>query len=545
MTTSNDLIDALLRRQRRSLRPEPAADGFPEGWRNWLDAQRELPGSVSGAEAPHIVDVFLAREPGPPPAVVAQLGRWRAFASLWRQEWHPSARDERGLRIFAMVASALLHIAFSVLLGWLMYARFVLVAGDDPATGSEVVQVEFLGDGTPVDSGGAAGEEDRTAQAADSAPPIAAPSVPRVTAPLPEPASSIGEVTAAEEPPTMAQPLQVTETPQPDTRFVLPPTRTVAIDAPPVAVREITPQAREIVVLEVPQLPPLEASRPRRQIAVPDLQQPPVNVSVRDIPEPLPEVRARPMVSPGIPTPEIAPRTPVVRGREVPMPDPRPSDSSGAGASKAADPGLDVQGSRSAAERTPGPAAGMREVQSSAGTGAAVTPRPGAAPAGRTADDWGSATRSRPGGEAGRSAPGLFNADGSPRLAGGGQGRSGGGLPPGTITEDYDKIDRMGSWLKRPPVGYEPTAFDRFWVPHENLLQEWVRRSIKEVLIPIPGTTKTIRCAVALLALGGACGISDPNLVDVEANARKPPDVPFKPELQDDQESLRRVPGGP
>jgi hypothetical protein len=69
-----------------------------------------------------------------------------------------------------------------------------------------------------------------------------------------------------------------------------------------------------------------------------------------------------------------------------------------------------------------------------------------------------------------------------------------------------------------------------------------VRRSIKEVLIPVPGTTKTIRCAVALLALGGACGISDPNLVDVEADARKAPEVPFKPELQDDQQSLRRNP---
>jgi hypothetical protein len=141
----------------------------------------------------------------------------------------------------------------------------------------------------------------------------------------------------------------------------------------------------------------------------------------------------------------------------------------------------------------------------------------------------------------------MFDADGRPRLAGsgGGGGRVGGGLPPGTITEDYEKIDRMGTWLKRPPIDYEPTAFDRFWIPHETLLQEWVRRSIKEVLIPIPGTSKAIRCAVALLAVGGACGIFDPNMQDVEAEARPPPDIPFKPELQEDQESLARPPPDP
>ena len=135
--------------------------------------------------------------------------------------------------------------------------------------------------------------------------------------------------------------------------------------------------------------------------------------------------------------------------------------------------------------------------------------------------------------------PASTTRDGTPRLAGN-DGRVGGGLPPGTITEDYEKIDRMGTWLKRPPSDYEPTTFDRFWIPHENLLQEWVRRSIKEVLIPIPGTSKKIKCAVALLALGGACDITDPNLMDTEADGRKPPDVPFKPELQQDQDSLHR-----
>ena len=91
----------------------------------------------------------------------------------------------------------------------------------------------------------------------------------------------------------------------------------------------------------------------------------------------------------------------------------------------------------------------------------------------------------------------------------------------------------MGTWLRRPSSDFEPTSLDPFWVPHENLLEEWVRRSVRTVLIPIPGTSKSIRCDVSLLALGGRCGVTDPNMQDVEAEARPPPDIPWKPELQE------------
>jgi hypothetical protein len=80
-------------------------------------------------------------------------------------------------------------------------------------------------------------------------------------------------------------------------------------------------------------------------------------------------------------------------------------------------------------------------------------------------------------------------------------------------------------------------------MPGETLLEEWVRRSITEVRIPIPGTTKTIRCVTVVLALGGACGIVDPNLQEQPPGARPPPDVPFKPGLQENQDSLGRPPG--
>lgn len=134
--------------------------------------------------------------------------------------------------------------------------------------------------------------------------------------------------------------------------------------------------------------------------------------------------------------------------------------------------------------------------------------------------------------------PGVFDGDGSVRLAET-PGSASPGRPPGTVTEEISNLDRAGTWLKRPPNDYEPSAFDRYWRPNETLLQEWVRKSIKRVLIPIPGTSKRIACDVALLALGGGCGIIDPNLNEQPAIARPPPDIPFKPHLQEDNGSVR------
>ena len=59
-------------------------------------------------------------------------------------------------------------------------------------------------------------------------------------------------------------------------------------------------------------------------------------------------------------------------------------------------------------------------------------------------------------------------------------------------------------------------------------------------LLAQPITLPSLPRAVALLMLGGACGITDPNMLDNEAEARKPPDVPFKRDLQEDQDSLEK-----
>ena len=71
-----------------------------------------------------------------------------------------------------------------------------------------------------------------------------------------------------------------------------------------------------------------------------------------------------------------------------------------------------------------------------------------------------------------------------------------------------------------------------------------MRKGIKKMAIPIPGTNKKIECLVSILALGGACGISDPNLNEQPAGARPPPDIPFKPHLQEDNGSVPPPPGG-
>jgi hypothetical protein len=128
----------------------------------------------------------------------------------------------------------------------------------------------------------------------------------------------------------------------------------------------------------------------------------------------------------------------------------------------------------------------------------------------------------------------LFNSDGSVRLPGSGDAGSGDSSQPrGAPGGDQDawtreRLEQAGTWLQRPPYDYEPTAFDKFWVPNESLLQEWVRKNIRETSIPIPGTSKRLKCVVSVLQLGGGCGIVDPNLNEQPAEARPPPDIPVK-----------------
>ena len=79
-------------------------------------------------------------------------------------------------------------------------------------------------------------------------------------------------------------------------------------------------------------------------------------------------------------------------------------------------------------------------------------------------------------------------------------------------------------------------------MPRETLLQEWVRKGIKKLSIPIPGTSKRLECVVSILQVGGGCGISDSDMNEQPARARPPPDIPFKPDLQEDNGSVKPPP---
>ncbi|MGV8932154.1 MAG: hypothetical protein ACOH1R_08645 [Luteimonas sp.] len=550
--TSVELIEALRRRTRKSLRPEQAADGFPPGWVAWFSAMRERVGAVTGASADAIIAIFLAREPKLPPRAGPELNGWQSFTTLWRQQWQPASADERGLRIVGSVVTLLVHLLLAIFLVYVAYVRFMGIPQPAPE-GEEVIQVEYIGDGTPDEEGGGAPQAELNLQVvpeAASAKATASPApVQQVAQQPPTPqAAPASSTEAATTPPAQStpappvdQPLQVTEKAAPDAIFTLPPVRMVEIPALKMDTPDLGAPAPAIKVADVPSPKPrvtLPDIAPRA-IATPQLKRLPTEVAVRDIPAPLARVQLHDVPAMATPTPQLKVSAPTIATRDIPMP-PGASAPTQGSATSAAQP---ASGTSHAASAKPAGGAkiagtGTQAARSATGGGKTASPRPGAVPSPKRGDDWGASDRNRPGGQAGKPG-GLFNADGTPKLAAG-DGKIGGGLPPGTITEDFAKIDRNGTWLKRPPTDYAPTSFDKFWVPSETLLQEWVRRSIKEVLIPIPGTSKSIKCSVVLLALGGACGITDPNLQDVEATARKPPDIPFKPELQEDQGSLAK-----
>ncbi|MFL6588272.1 MAG: hypothetical protein ACJ8GV_15505 [Luteimonas sp.] len=534
MFTAADLIDVLRRRRRRSIRPEDAPEGFPAGWTRWFDTMRARVGAVTGATADAIVAVLVARPAPPRRNGHVPKNALAAWISLLHPRWEPEPREHRGPKRVSMALALLAQLLWVSALLLLTQAHFALPA--PTAQGEEhVVQVVFIGDGTPEDAG--AGEPGEpapvTAVQLLPAPTVTpAPSDAQPAPTAPQDTSTAQDAVVATEPvePT-EQVLQVTQTPVPDIDFALPPPRSGA--APEVVVRDRqVPEAQ----LQAVEIPALRTPAPLAEVTA---QQREIEVEVRDrsVPQPtetlrLPTREAPSVVvdAPEVPTRQVA--DVVARERAVPMreaPAPTPAPESPA-------PTPPVAAAPSPRPSTPAPP-GTRTpaANPTAGAGTRAGTPPGAAPSTRAADDWGDGVTAREGGQPG-SPSGLLGADGRPRLAG--DGRVGGGLPPGTVTEDFARIDREGTWLKRPPTDYEPTSFDRFWTPSETLLQEWVRRSVKTVLIPIPGTSKTVQCNVALLMFGGACGITDPNMQDVETDGRPPPDVPWKPELQEDQDSL-------
>jgi hypothetical protein len=600
-----DLIEALSARVRRRfpLQSERAFGEFPPTWRAWFLAIQERAGVVTGVPAADYVKILAARTPRQVPRASAELGRWQSYRHLLRQQWGAAPADQRRTRRIGAAVSALMHLCLIPLLLWVGMVR-VGDAPPDTQQAGEAIQVEFIGEGTPVDEGGAPapGQADAPASAGAGQPASAGGGQQAAAAPPPPPFVAAAPPDADDTPPqpsppaeaASAQPLAVTETATPDPEFTLPQTaareialpslrpqtpslstqvvevETVAEPMPTPTLRAPTPRPvaptvpalrTQVVEIETFQptvpVPTLQAPAPRTaQPKVPTLR---AQVTEIEVHSPLSPVTANGLAQTPSTTPRLRPQELRTAPGEIALKPGVPGGATSTSSSSASSRTPGNQASSGAAptpSTTPGAAsAGGRPQAQGAGRTAGTAPsgagtrpstRPGAATSTVRDDDWGASNRNVPGNSnAGNgNTAGLFNSDGSVRLPGG-AGDVGGGLPPGTIIEDFEKIDRMGTWLKRPPLDYTPTRFDRFWIPNKTLLEEWVSRGIKTVAIPIPGTTKRIECTVSLLSVGGSCRVTDPNLRDQEAIARPPPDVPYKPELREDKDGPSAPPATP
>ncbi|QSX77751.1 hypothetical protein [Agrilutibacter solisilvae] len=156
MYTAADLLLALQRRLQLTsphLRRPPGE--FPPAWKAWFDGMAARVGRVTGATAQSMVDILLARPLAERPRRSGELTRWQAFGSLWRQEWHGPAPEDRRTHLIAATITLVWHLVFVALLIWFMFVY--LLAVELEATkrrGEDVVQVEFVGTGTPEDVGG-------------------------------------------------------------------------------------------------------------------------------------------------------------------------------------------------------------------------------------------------------------------------------------------------------------------------------------------------------------------------------------------------------
>ncbi|ODU45980.1 MAG: hypothetical protein ABS96_11445 [Lysobacteraceae bacterium SCN 69-123] len=580
VTTVADLIDLLAARRKGSLLHDRRT-GFPYSWSAWLRGGSPAKAlAFAGADAAAAAPAWngpRSRGSGRAtsfPHALLQVLRWAGD--------DPPAGDQRRLRWFSAVCSVALHLLFAVLLVWV-----ALVRSNVPEPGTDAgerVRIEYMGRGTPEDPGGgapqAAGASATTVQgAAGSA--VAAAASPQSrsrpqSAAQDSSAGSASDAAPADVPqPASAteapQPLQVTEVPRPTGDFVLPP---ATVAAP--ALRVQAPQVRERTVETL-----LERPTQVRELPVPDVAtrapaMPQVQVRERPVEtgpvQPVAMAQVRPREAQvrltGAPAVrerqiEAAPRQQVtmatvpardsgvqvttadlaVRERQIPgVADAVAVPAAGSGAAAPINQGAAAQASQGAAAGGQGTKSAPQP-GTSTGAGPRSQDRSGGWAAPVRSDDWGASQRQASGGsgaasDAGR---GLYNSDGSVRLAGdagkdaapAGRGAPGGG----SDSWSREQIDRAGTWLKRPPYDHAPTSFDKYWVPNESLLAEWVRKGVKSIEIPIPGTGTRISCVVSILQFGGGCGLSNPNMQEQPASARPPPDVPFKQELQEDNGS--------
>jgi hypothetical protein len=583
LTRAEQLIDLLLARQQPGTILEKTTR-LPYGWALWLRSLGPLPRPLHARE---VIAVLLPRPLPGPPGRLPGLSPWQAVRRLLWQDWDAAPRDQRWMRWTSALASALLHLLFFVLLLWVAVIR--TTAPDEEGAEGERVQVEFVGRASQEGGGDQPGAE--AAAAAPAGRVATGQEAGAATAPAPRPvaaeatASSPASTPTASVPPPPAEaepapvaapppsPVQATDVAQASTDFVVPP---VSVPRTEVSVvpRDSTPAVRERSVQPV-QAPPTPSQVRTPELAVRTPQVRDIQVREREVstvdapvaPQPLRtadvqvrvpqrdvQVREREVqavADPQVRMAAVAGREPAVRattGRDVQVrerevasaPVAAPASSSG---SAKATPATAAHGGATQASSSARPSASS---STPANAGARPAPDPGnwATPA--KGDDWGASSRNRDGSSNGArqastagKGSGLFNADGSVRVPEqDGEGHAERGAPGGANDGwSRERIAQSGTWLKRPPYDYTPTSFDKYWVPQESLLAEWVRKGIQTMEIPLPGTSTRISCVISILQAGGGCGLSDPNMQDQPAVARPPPDIPFKKDLQENNGS--------
>lgn len=570
MTTAADVIAALNQRRLLKLGKPEAAGDMPAGWQRWFDAMPQADAGAARARIEAWVQPLARGLTYSAQSKATRLGL--PFFHLQRLGRPVDPRDERALRIGVGAVDIVLHVLLAALLLWLMYLRFMELSKQGDEEEGSVVQVEFIGRGNAATGGGAlanAGAQSAPASASPArnpaptpatqatetpAPADAPPAIEQVATPAPQAIDASREIPPLERtppaPPQVRQVLQVSDVPQPQPDgFKLPPPRERSVVLPQAQLREVQPrqQVEAISTLETQPIRTLQPTQRQPQLRAPELKE-----QVREIEVFTPDASAlaRERAVPAASDRQAQVQVPQLRGqvREIPLkadgggtPAEQPGNGVAAsGKAPTAGNGADKAGATGAGQAQAGAGQGARAAQAGgrgvtaagSGAGPGLKPAPGGWPGAAKSDDWGASKRNVAGtgngnGRDGDGKSGLFNGDGSARL------------PDEWSDQNGVDLDRAGTWLKRPGLEYKATRFDKYWIPQGTLLQEWVRRGIKELSIPIPGTGIKLKCVVSLLALGGGCLPVDPDVNEQSSTGRAAPDVPFKPELQEDNGSVR------
>ena len=542
MTNATDVIAHLLPRKAAPIVERQT--GLPFGWGLWLRALPERLGRITNEKVDAILGVLASHAPAARRATPFLPGRMLALRSLFYPGWGPPPREERWMRWAAAVSSGMLHLVFFLFLLWVALVQ--IPPPPDEAGDSSRVRLEMIGEGSPDETGGAtqAGETagEQTASAAPAARPSAtpAPPQPQPGESSPPPTEAAAPTVAMDVPPLPPrdvpvpeiadQPLQVTDVAEPTRAFVLPSVTPRQPEITQPAQREVGVPTREIPTPVT--APVVRRDTPVRAIDVPAMATRDAEVREREMATPAPQIRAVP-----VPSREVSPRAVAtqernVRQAEVREPSPRPSPAPAPAVTTPSTTGSSSSPStastRAPSTATAAPRGTTAPTSSNAGPAPATKPGGWSTPA-RT-DDWGNSRRNVAGDSAadGRDQAGLYNADGSLRVPGNaGEATAQRGAPGGGNDQwTRERLDEAGTWLQRPPYDYEPTSFDKYWVPSESLLAEWVRRNVREVDIPIPGTNMKLKCSISVLQLGGGCGLG--SLFPEPPKARPPPEIPVK-----------------